>query len=73
MDVSSTLLTVADSASKRLDDKVCLTLKEALNVFSNALNRLQSLDRDKYRSSATYVEVHGKWGDISRRDAQYLT
>jgi len=40
-----------DMASKRLDDDACLALKEALHVYSSALNRLKSFSREKYRSS----------------------
>jgi hypothetical protein len=33
-----------DAASKRLDDKKCVDIKEALSVFGTALHRLQSID-----------------------------
>jgi len=38
------LMLELDGASKRLDNKACATIKEALAVFGTALNRLQSLD-----------------------------
>lgn len=40
-----------DAASRRLDDQACLALREALHIFSNALNRLKSFERERYRSS----------------------
>lgn len=36
-----------DRASKRLDDKACVVIKEALNIFSAALNRLWLLDSQR--------------------------
>jgi hypothetical protein len=38
------LLVELDKASKRLDDQACLVIKEALAVFSAALNCLWSMD-----------------------------
>jgi hypothetical protein len=37
------LVTELDVASKRLDDKVCVVIKEALEVFGTALSRLELL------------------------------
>jgi hypothetical protein len=39
------LLGELDKASKRLDDQACVVIKEALAVFSAALNRLWSIEK----------------------------
>ncbi|HUL41980.1 MAG TPA: hypothetical protein VLV32_08780 [Burkholderiales bacterium] len=39
------LVTELDAASKRLDDKVCTVIKEALEIFGAALSRLESFQR----------------------------
>ncbi len=41
------LMIELDSASKRLDDKACLVLKEALHIFGAALTRLRTIDNQK--------------------------
>lgn len=38
------LMIELDSASKRLDDKTCLVIKEALHIFGTALTRLRTID-----------------------------
>ena len=43
------LLIELDGASRRLDDKACLAIKEALHVFGAALNRLRTLDGRKQK------------------------
>lgn len=50
-----------DAASRRLDDRACVNIKEALVVFGIALHRLQSLGDSKYWP----LELEGKAG--SRR------
>lgn len=42
------LMLELDAASKRLDDKSCASIKDALAIFGTALNRLQSLDSKRY-------------------------
>lgn len=41
-----------DTASRRLDDKVCVVTKEALYVFSSGLERLRRLEMEDYRHAA---------------------
>lgn len=41
------LFIVLDCESKGLNDRVCMVLKEALHIFSTAINRLESLARTK--------------------------
>jgi hypothetical protein len=48
-----TLMFALDAASKRLDDKACVIIKEALIIFGTALSRLQSLDA---RRSSPHLE-----------------
>ena len=40
-----------DVASRRLDDKTCEVIKEALYIFGAGLNHLRSLEGEKHRSS----------------------
>lgn len=47
----ATLMYELDAASKQLDDIACLALKDALTVFSAAVQRLQSLDIKRFRTS----------------------
>jgi hypothetical protein len=65
----SELMGALDAASKQLDDKTCLATREALHIFSNALNRLKLLEHEKLRSLAG-VAVHGMRGAVSRLDAR---
>ena len=58
-----------DAASKQWDDQARLALKEALHIFSNALNHLKLLERENHRSLARYVQVHGRWSDVRRLGA----
>ena len=46
------LMIELDAASKRLDDKSCEVIHEAVHVFGAVLNRLQLLDEEHYQSSA---------------------
>jgi hypothetical protein len=46
------LLVELDQASKRLDDQACYVIKEALTIFSAALNRLWSIDSKRRAPSA---------------------
>ena len=48
------LLAELDIASKRLDDRSCAQIKEALHVFVAASNRLQRLDRARRQAIETY-------------------
>ena len=43
------LMIELDAASKRLDDNSCVVIREAVHIFSSALNRLQMLDEQRYR------------------------
>lgn len=42
------LMIELDAASKSLDDKSCVVIREAVHIFSTALNRLQMLDQQRY-------------------------
>lgn len=46
------LVVELDSASNKLDEKACLVIKEALAIFSAALNCLQTLGNTRYRPRA---------------------
>ena len=46
------LIIELDKASKRLDDKACVVLKEALAVFSTALNCIRTLENKRRRPPA---------------------
>src|SRR5208282_2655588 len=41
------LMIELDRASKRLDDKACVVLKEALHIFGAALTGLRAIDNQK--------------------------
>jgi hypothetical protein len=47
-----------DAASKRLDDRACAALREALHVFSSALNHLKWLEHETRRSSIDSAAAH---------------
>ena len=59
-----------DAASKRLDDGACLTIKEALTVFSAAVQRLQSLDSQRRPSTRTGAAIPG--GKTPQNAPSYL-
>ncbi len=43
------LIPELDAASKRLDDRSCLVIREAVHVFGTALSRFEVLDAPRYR------------------------
>ena len=49
------LMRELDAASKRLDDAACTAIKEAITVFSAALQRLEFLERKLPRASLSAV------------------
>jgi hypothetical protein len=66
----SELVSELDAASRTLDDRACVALKEAVHVFSNALQRLKLLEREQQRPLAAYVAQHGNWRDVGMRDGR---
>ena len=65
----SALMVELDGASKRPDEQACLALKEALQVFGNALHRLRLFESAHQRPLATYLARHGQWRDVRENDA----
>jgi hypothetical protein len=47
-----------DRASKRLDDYACAALKEALHIFSIALDRLKLLESEQQQSISGYRALY---------------
>jgi hypothetical protein len=43
------LMIELDVASKRLDDNACVVIREAVHIFSSALNRLQLIDEQRFQ------------------------
>ena len=39
-----------DAASRGLDDRACVVIREALHVFSSALNHVKMLERERHRA-----------------------
>ena len=53
------LMIELDCASKRLDDKACLVIKEMLHVFGTALSRLRAIDHQKQLLSVNTLKSVG--------------
>lgn len=68
-----TLMFELNSASKRLDDNECVTIKEALIVFGTALSRLQSLDAKRSMPPNISSPGRSEGKDLSSTTAGYRT
>ena len=65
---SAKLIAELDVASKRLDDKVCVVIKEALEIFGTALTRLEMFQRvSQFQRSAPQTTA---WSDMVARDTE---
>ena len=60
------LIVDLDSASKRLDDKACVVIKEALVVLSSTLNRLWAIDnKRRWPRSALDKQAALTWSPVA--------
>jgi len=64
---SAKLVGELDAASKRLDDKVCTVIKEALEIFGAALTRLELFERLSPSPQGTALPMTAL-GDLVARD-----
>lgn len=51
------LILELDAASRRLDDRSCLVIREAVHIFGTALSRFELLDAPRYRPPVTGVDA----------------